>query len=104
MSEFTLEGRPFVNRLGIRAPALTPIKDVILSVCDRRGVTYPEIISQQRRRSIAWPRQEAMYECSKATGASLPEIGRAFGGRDHTTVLHGIRKHKERMAGANGAA
>ena len=97
-----LLSRPFKNRMGLRAPAIPQIKDVILEVCDRRNVTYAEMLSQRRHREIVWPRQEAMYECARRTGASLPQIGWALGGRDHTTVLHGIRAHKQRM-GKHGA-
>ena len=51
-----------------------------------------EIRSARRQRSILYPRQIAMFLCRKLTEASLPEIGRAFGGRDHTTVLHAVEK------------
>ena len=45
-----------------------------------------------------WPRQLAMYLARELTGQTLPAIGRAFGGRDHTTVLHACRRTAERMA------
>lgn len=48
--------------------------------------------SARRQRSILYPRQIAMYLCRRLTEASLPEIGRAFGGRDHTTVMHAVEK------------
>ena len=54
--------------------------------------------SAQRRRSIAHPRQVAMYLASILTPKSLPEIGRRFGGRDHTTVIYGISAVQKRMA------
>ncbi|MDG6910434.1 MAG: chromosomal replication initiator protein DnaA, partial [Nitrososphaerota archaeon] len=47
---------------------------------------------------VVVPRQLAMYLCKELTDASLPEIGRKFGGKHHTTVLHSIRKVEERMA------
>ncbi len=66
-----------------------------------------ELRSARRQRSVLHPRQMAMYLCRTLTDASLPEIGRAFGGRDHTTVLHAVEKvrreiaqdsHKKRLA------
>ena len=50
--------------------------------------------SPRRSRSVARPRQIAMYLAKSITSRSLPEIGRKFGGRDHTTVLHACRKIK----------
>lgn len=56
-----------------------------------------------RSRDIAWPRQEA-YALAWDTGRySMAQIGRYFGDRDHTTVLHGIRRHKERQASSSRA-
>jgi chromosomal replication initiator protein len=49
-------------------------------------------------RTIARPRQIAMYLAKQLTPRSLPEIGRRFGGRDHTTIMHGVRKIEELMA------
>jgi chromosomal replication initiator protein len=49
-------------------------------------------------RTIARPRQIAMYLSKQLTPRSLPEIGRRFGGRDHTTIMHGVRKIEELMA------
>ncbi len=54
-----------------------------------------DVLSKRRSRSIARPRQVAMALSKELTNHSLPEIGNAFGGRDHTTVLHGVRKIKE---------
>jgi chromosomal replication initiator protein len=51
--------------------------------------------SARRARSIARPRQVAMYLAKQLTSRSLPEIGRKFGGRDHTTVMHAVRKVEE---------
>ena len=55
-------------------------------------VEVSEIKGARRQRSILYPRQIAMFLCRRLTEASLPEIGRAFGGRDHTTVLHAVDK------------
>jgi hypothetical protein len=56
-----------------------------------------KMVSAQRSRAYAHPRQIAMYFASELTPKSLPEIGRRFGGRDHTTVLYGIRQVKRRI-------
>jgi chromosomal replication initiator protein len=54
-----------------------------------------DLLSKRRSRSVARPRQVAMSLAKELTNHSLPEIGNAFGGRDHTTVLHACRKIKE---------
>ena len=51
-----------------------------------------ELKSAKRTRNIAYPRQIAMYLCRKLTDLSLPKIGEKFGGRDHTTIIHGFEK------------
>jgi chromosomal replication initiator protein len=56
------------------------------------------MIGPKRMRTIARPRQIAMYLAKNMTTRSLPEIGRRFGGRDHTTIMHGIRKIEELKA------
>lgn len=75
------------------------LANIIMDVCCKRNVTYHEMIGKRRSKRIAIPRQEAYWRCSKETAASLPAIGRAFGDRDHTTVLHGIRQHEQRLNG-----
>jgi chromosomal replication initiator protein len=54
--------------------------------------------SASRHRSVLYPRQLAMFLCRRLTDASLPEIGHAFGGRDHTTVMHAVGKIEREMA------
>lgn len=61
------------------------------------GVTVEQICGPSRKRAVAWPRQELMWVLYKTGRYSMPQIARFIGGRDHTTVLHGIRKHEERM-------
>ncbi len=61
-------------------------------VADHYGVRVADLKSKRRTAAISKPRQVAMYLCRTLTSHSLPEIGRLFGGRDHTTVLHGCRK------------
>ncbi len=64
-------------------------------VADYFKLKISDLLSKRRNRSIARPRQVAMSLCKELTDHSLPEIGDAFGGRDHTTVLHACRKIKE---------
>lgn len=64
-------------------------------VCEYYKIKMNDMISKRRSRSVARPRQVAMALAKELTNHSLPEIGEAFGGRDHTTVLHACRKIKE---------
>jgi chromosomal replication initiator protein len=57
-------------------------------VSQRFGVTREELVSPRRSQAVAYPRQVAMYLSRELTDASLPMIGKEFGGRDHTTVIH----------------
>jgi chromosomal replication initiator protein len=75
------------------------IEDIQRSICKRYGVTRSDILSPRRHRSIVWPRQIGMYLAKLLTQRSLPEIGRRFGNRDHTTVLHAIRKIEGELEG-----
>lgn len=71
---------------------------IIAEVADKHGLTVPEVKSDRRAATIIDARYEAFYRLAKETPLSLPQIGRKFGGFDHTTVLHGIRKHEQRTA------
>jgi len=64
-------------------------------VADQYKLKMSDLLSKRRSRSIARPRQVAMFIAKELTNHSLPEIGEAFGGRDHTTVLHACRKVRE---------
>jgi chromosomal replication initiator protein len=61
-------------------------------VADRFGLTPQQLKQKTNERKISYPRQVAMYIAKELTQASLPEIGRAFGGKHHTTVLHSVTK------------
>ena len=63
------------------------------------SVNPEDITGKKRSREIALPRQVAMYVCREMTGMSTTSIGRAFGGRDHTTVMHGCDKIGEAVKG-----
>jgi len=69
------------------------LSDIRDCVAEYYGTTSAEIISTRRQIEIVKPRQIGVYLCFTMTAKSKPEIGRAFGGRDHTTVLHAIRKY-----------
>ena len=70
---------------------------IISMIADQYGVTSDDILSKKRSRDIALPRQIAMYLCRDMTQLSTTNIGRAFGGRDHTTVMHGCEKIADDM-------
>ena len=74
------------------------ITDIQAAACAHFGVSFEELISSTRSVRVAWPRQVAMYRARELTGESLPAIGRRFGGRDHTTVLHACRRTSARIA------
>jgi chromosomal replication initiator protein len=76
-------------------PSIGEIKQ---AACERFGLTPDELISSSRASRVSWPRQVAMYLARELTGESLPAIGRQFGGRDHTTVLHAHRRTVARIA------
>jgi chromosomal replication initiator protein len=61
-------------------------------VCERFGVTHGELTGDRRSQNIVYPRQVAMYLARELTDSSLPKIGKEFGGRDHTTVIHATSK------------
>ncbi len=73
-------------------PKRVRIEDIQRIVARHYNVSKTELLSNRRTRTIVKPRQVAMYLAKVMTPRSLPEIGRRFGGRDHTTVLHAVRK------------
>jgi chromosomal replication initiator protein len=73
-------------------PKRVRIEDIQRIVARHFNVSKTELLSNRRTRTIVKPRQVAMYLSKIMTPRSLPEIGRRFGGRDHTTVLHAVRK------------
>jgi chromosomal replication initiator protein len=73
------------------------IDDILKIVGRHYNVARADLLSPRRARSIVRPRQVGMYLAKKLTPRSLPEIGRRFGGRDHSTVLHAVRKIEELM-------
>jgi chromosomal replication initiator protein len=73
------------------------IEDILKIVGRHYNVARSDLLSPRRSRSVVVPRQVGMYLAKKLTPRSLPEIGRRFGGRDHSTVLHAVRKIEEQL-------
>lgn len=76
---------------------MTPIRYIQIATADQYEITREDIIGPSRRRAFARPRMLAMYLAHTHTDKSLNDIGDAFAGRDHTTILNGIRKTEARM-------
>ena len=74
------------------------LREIQSTVARHYGVSVIDLCSDRRARKVVWPRHVAMYLGRELTAHSLPSIGRAFGGRDHTTVMHGIGRVESRMA------
>ena len=74
------------------------IEEIQRKVAEHYNIRLADMIGPKRLRNIARPRQVAMYLSKQLTLRSLPEIGRRFGGRDHTTIMHGVRRIEELMA------
>jgi chromosomal replication initiator protein len=90
--EFTKEA--LKDLLSLQAKLVT-IENIQKTVADYYKVRMADLLSKRRSRSVARPRQVAMALAKELTSHSLPEIGDAFGGRDHTTVLHACKRIKE---------
>lgn len=69
-----------------------PIRRIVELVADHYRLSYDDVLSHRRHKEVIIPRQVAMYLARYCTSKTLPEIGRAMGGRDHTTVLSAVRK------------
>ena len=80
------------------------IDEIIRKVADHYNLRLTDMLSPRRARAVARPRQVAMFLSKMLTSKSLPEIGRRFGGRDHTTVIHAVRKIEELKAVDNQIA
>ncbi len=85
------------GRIGAQTARKVTAELIIETVADQYGTSPEEITGKKRSQEIAMPRQIAMYICRKMTSLSTTNIGRAFGGRDHTTVMHGCDKIMEAM-------
>jgi chromosomal replication initiator protein len=79
-----------------RRAHITP-SQVVETVAKYYSISVPEMVSPSRNKELVQPRQIAMYLIRQETDASLPEIGNLLGGRDHTTIIHGVERIKERL-------
>jgi chromosomal replication initiator protein len=106
----SLTGRPLTDELAgevldslyprkkpLVEPGCHSIGEIQVAVSQHFGLSPDELLSSTRTARVAWPRQVAMYLARELTGESLPAIGRQFGGRDHTTVLHAWRRASARV-------
>jgi chromosomal replication initiator protein len=66
-------------------------------VSEHFSITVPELNARKRTRNLVFPRQVAMYLCREVLSCSFPSIARAFGGKDHSTVIHACTKVREQM-------
>ena len=80
-----------------RARAIN-VPQILGAVALHFGMTKPDLVSKKRSRSVTFPRQIGMYLARSLTDLSLGEIGKQFGGRDHTTVLYACEKIDKRQA------
>ena len=78
------------------------VDDIQRKVAEHYNIRLSDMQSPRRARTVARPRQVAMYLAKALTEHSLPEIGRKFGGRDHTTIMHGVRRIEELVASDQG--
>ena len=104
----SLTGRPVTAELADEVldglyPDLKParahtVREIQEQTCEAFGVSLEQLLSSSRAAPVTWPRQVAMYLARELTDQTLPAIGRAFGGRNHTTVMHACRRTAERIA------
>lgn len=78
-------------------PAIT-IDGILETVSKFYDTRVNDMKSQKKHKQLVWPRQVAMFLCRRHTSGSFPEIGQKFGGRDHTTVIHAVKKIEESLA------
>jgi chromosomal replication initiator protein len=93
----TLAERTLADLMRTHEARRVRIEDILRIVSRHYKVPRNDLLSSRRSRDVVRPRQIAMYLAKSLTSRSLPEIGRRFGGRDHTTVLHSVRKVEQMM-------
>lgn len=79
------------------ASAIVSIDLIVKTVADKFQMKVSDLKSKRRTKTVVYPRQLAMYLCRTLTDGSFPEIGRQFGGKDHSTVIHAVRHVGERI-------
>jgi len=102
----SLTGRPIdagfaqseLARVSPRRPDVMSVEDIQRAVCSHFRLSNADLLSKDRHKSVAFARQVAMYLCRQRLKCSFPELGRAFGNRDHTTVMSAVRRVEELRA------
>ena len=89
ISHFAWEGGPEVN---MSEPVY---KRILREVAEKHGVTVNDILSSRRAARIVHARQETVWRMKTETTFSYPEIGRRLGGKDHTTIMHALRRYEQ---------
>jgi hypothetical protein len=90
--DFTVSPDAVLMHVAVPKGSKQAIRDIENEIMEREGLSRADLHGASRNARIVSARQEAIYRASKATGWSLPRLGRHFGDRDHTTILHSIRK------------
>jgi chromosomal replication initiator protein len=90
------ERRVGAGRVGGFTSALS-VEAIQDAVCETFSITREELLSSSRAARLVWPRQIAMYLARESTDLTFPDIGRRFGGRNHTTVMHAVKRTAERL-------
>lgn len=78
-------------------PTVVNVEHILKVVADRFQIRAADLKSKRRTKTVVFPRQVAMYLCRTLTNSSFPEIGRQFGGKDHSTVIHAVRLITEQI-------
>ena len=78
-------------------PSRNSVQAIQASVATRYGITIDDLVSGGRAARVAWPRQVAMHLARELTHASLNDIGAAFGGRNHATIIHACKRVADRV-------
>lgn len=93
-----------IESILVKSTNVVTSKHIMQVVCKFFNIKVDELISQNRSKNVAYPRQIAMYLCRSVINMTFPQIGRDFGGKDHTTVLHAYNKlNEEYMTDENTA-
>jgi len=90
--------RPNALPAGFHTSPHISVSDIQEAVAAHYGIPAIEMRSERRSRAVSWPRQDAMYLARELTPYSYPRLGAFFGNRDHTTILHGVRRVEKRIA------
>ncbi len=79
-------------------PAKRSMRDIATEIAEQNGFKLHDLVGVSRCQPVARVRHQAFHAIMATGRFSTPQVGRFFGGRDHTTIIHGVRRHAERMA------